>query len=422
MNGMIKALWAAVAIAIVMVTNILPANAQQRSWRREGAAAPASSGDACVSVDRAVATLEALCKNPAYASCGRCAQYKPCMNGCTPGTATPPPGGPVTYSYSQECAPNQPEVAGCKVEEGKVTCATRYYPITVGTRSIGSGNPNVRAYVLQKRCFPGDRSEKEIAEINEQIRKLIEADAKFAKMLAEFSDRLDRVEAEVAGLRGKIAEARQLAITANIKVDELKGRVDAIENGLVALDQELQQVKSFTATMGVGYRFGGALRGSHAGSGITHHLTVTWVQNLNGTTPWNVWAEAAVGVLTCDGCDPKTAGSATMYHGGGALGIGYEVGESRQVNIMAGVYAHLTAPPDQLTQNGMGRQFGPMVQIGWTPSGLPLNIHAVGGLGVINKQNYFMAGNNTSDSMRAGADTGIGGYVGIGAQFRANIF
>ena len=85
MNGMIKALWAAVAIAIVMVTNILPANAQSRTWRRDGVAPATSEPTAEVSA------LEKFCKRPENADRPICKRFKPCLdNSCPGGTATPP--------------------------------------------------------------------------------------------------------------------------------------------------------------------------------------------------------------------------------------------------------------------------------------------------------------------------------------------
>ena len=319
MKSLSRLFWAVMAIAITLVINTLPANAQSRTWRRDGAAAPAPSGDACVSVDRAVATLEALCKNPAYASCGRCAQYRPCMGGCTPGTGTAtPPGGPVTYAYSQECAPNQEPIVGCKVDNGKVTCAANYAPVTVGTRSLGSSG-NVRSIVLQKQCFATNRSEKEIAEINEQIRKLIEADARFAKTLSEFSDRLDRVEAEVADLRGKIKVAREMAISANIKVDELKGRVDSIEEGLVILDRKLERVAAGSAKLELAVGVFTAQRGPSGTfmGGIAH----VGFQATVPDTQLILWADAQGCYGSSDGV--RLDGSkGPMWCLGGGAGIG----------------------------------------------------------------------------------------------------
>jgi len=390
---------AVMAVAIATSINIKPANAQSRTWRRDGAA-PAAGGDMCVSVDRAVVTLEALCKNPAYANCARCKQMAPCLNGCTPGGTATPPGGPVTYAYSQECAPNQPEVAGCKVEDGKVSCAAHYFPVTVGTRSLGSSG-NVRSIVLQKRCLAGDRSEAEIAEINKQIQKLIEADRRFAEMLKKFGDRLDKVEAEVAAMRDKIAEARQMAISALVKVHELKGRVDAIENGLVELDQQLQRVMLATLRAGLGLE--GAVwhrgrAGTLYGGGLVFSL--------------NAWVSESVGFYTMgnlsiykgDGINRQTAGEDKLYSAGARGGLAFRASRSSDLHFQVGFGVNQTFQFG--TPNFYGALYGANAGIYYAPKGTPISIGVDGMAGAGGAMWWRAPG-------VAGKDNGFQGQAGL---------
>lgn len=401
-----KMFWAVAAAAVIMVINPTSASAQVPNT---------PSGGQCVAVDTAVSTIASLCAMPAYAGCPRCAQMRPCLGpGCGgPSTITPPA---PTSTPVDGWATARRECKGEPVSEpgesdGACVCNNKHYkPVPIRRSSTVVGNTptggKLRRLTEVWFCFPVDRNEDAIKQLTEQMSTFELWKKENEANIASIPDLRRRVEELEKNLRA----TWQLALNANTTAARLEQDVNAVAEAFALLQTEVRAVGRFVPKMDLGYSLGVMFRGSDAGSGMTHHLVLGFTQNFE-ESPVQLWAQGRIGYLTCDGCDPATADSATMYTGGAAAGVGVGLGETRDFSLRGGMYFQLIAPPDSLPQNGMGRQIGIEAQVRYDIPGVPLYVAGVGDLGVYNYQNYFGAAGDPPANVYAGLDTSMGGAL-----------
>lgn len=393
--------WAVTVCTVAMVFNPIGASAQVPNTPSAGQ---------CAAVNAAGATIQQLCAMDMHKGCPVCVRFAPCMGSGCGGTATPTPPAPtrreVNGGTDYTCEGGGTARAdGCDCPEGTAA-------LLVGRTSritSSSATQLVRRYTVTKRCVP-------TTEAVNQIRvQLTEARAELERLRKEYGDRISalegrmsEVERRIAVLEGQLNDVRNIAVGAAIRVEQLAGDVTAVVMVIQKMETDLKAVKRFVPRMDLGYQLGVQFRGSDAGSGVTHQLVVGWTQYFGGTgDSVSAWAQGRVGYLSCDGCEPDTAGRATMYTGGAVAGIGFGFGENRDFSARIGLGFQLVAPPDTLVENGMGRSIGPELQLRYDIPGTPVFVAGAAALNAYNKQLYF------GSPHVAGEDDGIGGFLGV---------
>lgn len=400
-----KAFWAVAVCAVTMISNVTSASAQVPNQ---------PAGGQCVAVDTAVATLTSLCAMPAYAGCPRCAQMRPCLNGCGGTTVVTPPAPTSTpvdgwATARRECRGEPVSQPG--ESNGECVCGNDKYkpvPLSRSSQVVGktASGGNLRRLTAIYFCFPIDRNEDAIKQLTDRMSEFEAWKKANEAEIASIPDLRRRVEE----LEKNLKAAWQMAVNANVFATNLAQDVQAISMAFAEVQKEVRAVGRFVPKMDLGYSLGVMFRGSDAGSGMTHHLVLGFTQNFE-ESPVQLWAQGRIGYLTCDGCDPATADSATMYTGGAAAGVGVGLGETRDFSLRGGMYFQLIAPPDSLPQNGMGRQIGIEAQVRYDIPGVPVYVAGVGDLGVYNHQNYFGAAGEPPHNVHAGLDKSMGGAL-----------
>ncbi|MFA6100037.1 MAG: hypothetical protein WC750_04130 [Patescibacteria group bacterium] len=431
MNWMKSAFWAVAIFVVTMVFNLNPAHADGWARKSLGDKSSVIPPTECPNVKLPDMARD-LCKDAATkAACPtECAQVA-CIQNClqppaTPAaTPTPPPvKKPLTTLPSQliceggtqitdakgmpdcGCSPDKVNLEnGTPKEQPRVSVlkATRY--VTTATTI---------QFIRHMVCA----SDGEVTKIlNDRLNlhtKKIDALEKFAREQNIFDQAvLDQFEA----LRRHAEQTRSLLLVMAKTVEELNKKISEFDGALETMNatykklrSDVENIKRFVPRFDLAYSIGVMFRGSDAGAGMTHHLVVGYTQTFDNS-PINVWAQARAGYLTCNGCDPRTAGSTTMYTGGGAAGLGIGLGDNRAFSIRAGLFAQLVAAPDSLKENGMGRQIGGELQVRYDIPNFPVFIAGVGDLALYNKSNYFGKAGEPPNNIHAGADRSMGGAL-----------
>jgi len=395
-----KMFWAVAAAAVIMVINPISASAQVPNQPQ---------GGQCAAVNAAGATIQQLCAMDMHKGCPVCAQFAPCMgNGCG-STVTPTPPAPTVRNINggtdYECIDGEVQDAGCSCPDGTAALLVGRTSRVVST----SSTQRVYRYTVTKRCVATAQA---IIQIRNQ---LSEAKAELERLRKEYGDRLDalegrmtEVERRIGVLEGKLKQAMEIAVGAAVRVEQLAQDVTAVVMVIQKMETDLKSVKRFVPRMDLGYQLGLQFRGPDAGNGVTHQLVVGWTQYFGGTgDSVSVWAQGRIGYLSCDGCEPDTAGQATMYTGGASTGVGFSLDQERNVSARLGIGFQLVAPPDSLVENGMGRSIGPELQLRYDIPNTPVFVAGAAALNAYNKQMYF------GSPHVAGEDDGVGGFIGL---------
>ncbi|MHB8830714.1 MAG: hypothetical protein ACYC44_01190 [Patescibacteria group bacterium] len=325
MNRKIKCLWAAMALAIVMIVKINPAMAQ---YTRPQAGTAQTGCDASHPNVTAI-----LCQQPGFAAtCSLCINVQVnCTVNCGPAAApastgpaaTPPATVRNVYHSHADCGEGGKMVLDanrretCECREGSVAVVRMNTRVTSDQTTKDVRSINVTTWY---QCVPTEKTVDTIiadlkafkvafvSYIQLQAVRDADQDAKIADLTAKVDKALKEAE-----------EAKRLGVTALQRIDALNAWLRLIPAAFAELQNDIERVREGATKLSVGLGVGALSRGD-AGT-LIHGLGVVGFHATVPGTRLILWADAQFGYGSSDGV--KIDGSSgPLWTAGGASGLG----------------------------------------------------------------------------------------------------